>query len=660
MIVKMAKVEILGLKDIFMEVVDCIHDVGTLHIEDLSSELEPLDEKRVSKMEMDPEFAEQLSALSGLKDRLGNLIQELKLNQMDVATEEIEKYYCDIWSDNINNMVIEVESTLGEAEGATKGLIEQKQELGAELSHLEKYAPIVEKIQPLAARVEKVESMASIALIVERKYRNILSYLSDEIERITHGESQLIAEDVDEESTAAIVLFSQRFNREVHDFLAVENVNQVRLPSDLARKPVDEAMAEIEARIAAIPAEMENINRKLDAIARKYSARILAARNATVDRLALMEAVPKFLQTEDVFVVVGWLPAEDLGEMKDVLDEHFGDKVTMSLLEVKEEDIEETPVALKHGAFVRYFQAIYMLSKYPRYGTIDPTVVFAIFFPIFLGIMVGDIGYGIIIAIGGWLIHKKLGKKHPLANMAGYMLTVGGIWTVFFGCLYFELFGDLLEKAFHAWHIHLPLLGSAESVWQFPINRLEAFVFMLFAVCAVGLIHLSIGLIIGIINGIREHDTKHIIEKTGTLVVLCGLPVILASFRYIPEFFAIVGAVMMVSGIIAAGYGAGMGGLVESVVGVGNILSYARLLAIGLASVILAEVANDLCREMWGGFFGIVIGIFLAIVLHILNIVIAAFSPSIHALRLHLVEFFTKFFEPATNRYEPFKKSGGE
>ena len=94
--------------------------------------------------------------------------------------------------------------------------------------------------------------------------------------------------------------------------------------------------------------------------------------------------------------------------------------------------------------------------------------------------------------------------------------------------------------------------------------------------------------------------------------------------------------------------------------GAGNILSYSRLIAIGLASVIMAEVANDLAGQMWGGVFGITMGLLIAIILHSLNIVIACFSPSIHSLRLHLVESFGKFFEPAKYKYEPFKKTGGE
>jgi V/A-type H+/Na+-transporting ATPase subunit I len=85
---------------------------------------------------------------------------------------------------------------------------------------------------------------------------------------------------------------------------------------------------------------------------------------------------------------------------------------------------------------------------------------------------------------------------------------------------------------------------------------------------------------------------------------------------------------------------------------VGNILSYARLMAIGMASVILAMVAN----RLGGAFEFAIIGIIVAILLHALNILLAMFSPSIHAMRLHIVEFFSKFYEGGGMAYKPFKK----
>ncbi|MBN2169565.1 MAG: hypothetical protein JW738_10000, partial [Actinobacteria bacterium] len=656
-------VEILGLKDDAMEAIDTIQDQGTLHIEDLSERVSEMGRKRISPMEIDPKFMEREQKLNQLRTRVGDRIRDLGTDTGTLPVPEIHAEYKNIWSEDVDYMISKIEKLLHEVDRETRDPIEHKEDLTVELSRLEKYAPIMRKIQPLADQVTEMSNMASIALVIERKYKAILHYLNEEIGKITDGESEVVSSDVDEESTAALIVFNRTYLKAVHDFLAVQDVNQVRLPSDLAKKPIDEAVNEVKARIAEIPGEIEKIEEQLKALTGKYSIKLVAARNAIQDKLGAMDAMPNFAQTDQIFIISGWLPEPSVEAMEKALNQQFGDRVMMSITDIREEeDSEDAPVMLKNNSFVRYFEAIYMLSKYPRYGTVDPTIIFAVFFPIFFGLMVGDIGYGLVLMALGWFAHRKWCDK-PMVNMIGYILTVGGFWTIIFGVLYFELFGDLLEQAFHAWHIHLPLWTSGNGMFMFPINRLETFKFMMGASIAIGLIHMGIGLIFGIVNGIREKNRGHVMEKAGLLSALTGIVVALSTmaFRSLPGTLVIgIGVAMAIVGIIVATIGGKMGGFVESIVAVGNLFSYFRLAAIGLASAIMALVANDLSRKMWGNALGIIIAIFIAVLFHTLFIVIAAFSPSIHALRLHLVESFGKFFEPAKFRYEPFKKTGGE
>ena len=668
MIERMAKVEILGLKDVALDAVDVIHDLGTLHIEDLTERIGLMEGKRVSRMEMDPKFADHEATLNSLRDKVGDMVRELKPTMEGISREDVRREYDAVWSDDVETMVSRIEKMLSEVERSTRDPVEKKADLMVELSRLEKYAPIMAKVQPLTERVSRMKDMASIALIIERKYKAILNYLNEEISKITGGECEVVSSDVDEESTAALVVFNRHYLKQVHEFLDVQDVNQVRLPSDLARKPIDEAMAEVRVRISEIPQELERIDLHLSDVTEKYSMKLLAARNAIHDRLETLEAVPKFGQTEQVFIISGWLPEDDVEPMEKRLAEEFGNKVILSVIDIREEhEEEETPVELKNSPFVRYFEVIYMLSKYPKYGTVDPTIIFAVFFPFLFGLMVGDMGYGLVIMVLGWLVHRKW-KEKPLANMAGYIMTIGGAWAIFFGALYFEFFGDWLARwagimnaegeITHYW------IGNSNTIIRYPLDRLEGFTLMFGIVIVIGFVHMGIGLILGIVNGVREKNRKHVLEKAGLLAVLTGVMLILAKFAFSswwPMLAVVAGIALAVGGTAAAGIGGGMGGVVEAIVGAGNLFSYVRLLAIGLASVIMANVANSLSRQMGGsGAIGIVVGVIVFILLHALNIVIGVFSPSIHALRLHLVESFGKFFEPAKYKYEPFKKTGGE
>ena len=667
MIEKMAKVEILGLKDIALDAIDVIHDLGTLHIEDLTERISTMETKRVTRMEMDPKFADHEATLNNLRAKVGDMIRELQPDVETMAQEDIATEYKALWSENVEVMISRIEKMLREVETDTRDTVERKADLLVELSRLEKYAPIMAKVQPLAERVARMQDMASIALIIERKYKAILNYLNEEISKITNGECEIISSDVDDESTAALIVFNRRFLKQVHEFLAVQDVNQVRLPSDLAKKPIDEAVGEVRARIALIPGEVDAIDQKLGAVTGKYSVKLIAGRNAIHDRLEAMDAVPKFAQTDQVFIISGWLPEQYVEPMDKALTDKFGNKVILTVVDIREEhESEETPVALHNNPFTRYFEVLYMLSKYPRYGTVDPTIVFAFFFPILFGMMVGDIGYGIIIMVAGWIVHKKFASK-PMINMIGFVLTVGGAWTIFFGIIYLEFFGDwlynwlgLLNKQ---GELEKYIVGTKESIFKWPLDRIEGFTFMLAVCLIIGWIHMGIGLIIGMVNGKREGNYKHAMEKGGLFAVLTGAMMIIAKFGmdWWPMWLAYVGVLLVVGGIVLSGIGAGFGGVIEGVVGMGNLFSYARLIAIGLASVIMANVANQILREPpMSGFGGIIIGILMFILLQALNIVIGVFSPSIHSLRLHLVESFGKFFEPAKVRYEPFKKTGGE
>lgn len=224
------------------------------------------------------------------------------------------------------------------------------------------------------------------------------------------------------------------------------------------------------------------------------------------------------------------------------------------------------------------------------------------------------------------------------------IMIICSIPTIFFGYLYGEFFGDFGEMM--GWIEPVTFLGIT---W----NRVEAMIPFLIFTIVIGVIHVFLGLGIGVIDAVYLKSRKHLFEKAGMIGVLTGIILLLlVMIGVLPEFILIPALIVLVGSLPFLLYGGGIRGGIEVMGTVGNILSYARIMAIGMASVILAMVANEL-----GGAVGVLaVGVIIAVLLHTLNVILAMFSPTIHSMRLHIVEFYSKFYEGGGELYQPFGK----
>jgi V/A-type H+-transporting ATPase subunit I len=166
----------------------------------------------------------------------------------------------------------------------------------------------------------------------------------------------------------------------------------------------------------------------------------------------------------------------------------------------------------------------------------------------------------------------------------------------------------------------------------------------------IGATHVALGLFFGMINARQVLDRHAFCERLGQLLCLAGAALAAAALVGVGSPLLAAAGVCLLSGVAVLLFGAGLVALIEVLSLVSNILSYSRLMALGVASVTLAMVANRLFVQLDRGLAGLL----AAAMLHALNILIAMFSPTIHTLRLHYVEFFTKFYRPGGKSYIPF------
>jgi V/A-type H+-transporting ATPase subunit I len=671
MLLTMSKVEIVGVKTLFFQVLETLQDLGTLHLEDITKKRGPRYADLIP-MEMDPALEEERNLLQNLAMRNNAILAELAPPKERVSKGVLDEKYRSFQGKTLG----EISAMVEEEESATKELITYKNELEVEMSRLSKYEPIIKKVYPLASKVTTTEQYTSIALLIEERYKQVLDYIEQELERITGGQCDVFSARVDENTHAAILVFHKRFSEQVHNFLATENVNQVRLPTELADKPYDEALKEIETRYKEIPPKLKKVKDDLEDISNKWYATLVALKDYLADRVESLNAIPKFGQSGHVFVITGWMPSDQVEETRKLLEEKYEGKIELTEEMPTHAEMEEAPSAMQNPTAVKPFEFIYLLIKPPKYGHTDPTFLVAIFFPLLFGFMLGDMGYGLVLMGAVWLmkrIIKKRESKSMFLSLFANVMLISAISSFVFGILYFEFFGDLLIRLFNMYQpgtteprvVWVWGYTSNGKPWGWPLERIaqaneNIFGILLIVVICIGALHMGASLTIGLIDGIRHHDRKHAFEKAGFLLFIIGLVFIgLGIWAFAKNVLMPLGAVMAVVGIGFAAYGGGFGGGLEAALTFGNLLSYARLYGIGLASVILAEVANELGAQFGGGFM-IILGVIVAGALHTLNIALGVLSPSIQSLRLNLVESFTKFYQETDVVYKPFKRSGGE
>jgi V/A-type H+-transporting ATPase subunit I len=641
----MTKVQVIGPKSIFYKTVGLLHQLGVLHIEDMSKKV-ALSDLTLRQMSIDESSERTKNDLENLLIRVNGILSTI---EPEAKKEEVERaeaaYYREYSREDSEELVITVDELIKELEVKVRGLASRKAQLEMELSSMGKYQTIVEKVAPLAKQMIALEGFDTIAFVVERKYKKIIDLVHGELGRLTHNQFEIVAADVDEETTAALAIFNKKYSKQVHSFLD-DNVTTVRLPESLADLPFDEALERIKERQVELSKEIAEVKQQLTEVSNKWYVKLQAIAFVLRDRIDELAAVTQFAQTDYTFVITGWLPKKQLSETEQVVKDEFGKRVVITELPLTHEELEEAPIVYENPSWAKPFEVVMRLMQPPRYGTVDPTPFLAIFFPAFFGIILGDIGYGLVIlAIAFWARCKFV--KRPIIQAISSIFIMAGISTVVFGAIYGEFFGDLPHTLHLVRPIYLPFWP-----YKLPYERTESEYMMglLFVCLGVGFVHIVLGLILGIVNALREKSKRHAFEKVGMIVVLLSLIVIIMSVVAKFPVLKIPGALFIIIGIVLLLYGAGFLGFMEIFGVIGNVFSYARLMALGLAGAILAVVANELA-----GALGIALGALIALLLHTINIAVGAFSPSIHSIRLNIIEFFNKFYEPGGKEYRPFR-----
>jgi len=641
----MRRVRVVAAKDYSDQTLKTLHRAGVLHVEE-SAELEPVDREAIEH-----ERRRVTGLLADIEDVLAFAPKEGRVS----VSEDIEVIYT---------------RPLDEIEGETGALCTKLSKMNQQAVKLSREA---RELAVLKSYLGAVEQHAEINLADLSFSGNYLFSRVFVLPSETHEATYTRIERhlLDSTTTAMedetfIYIIARVEDQEVIEAAVKDGggrvlpVPQENLTPKEYLKVADSEASRIERELAGINTEIENKTREnLEQLV--FLREALLAEN---DRLAALE---KACEAKYVTLVEGWIPESNvetaITDLKEAVGYVFIDTRTP-------EQAEQPPTKLRNPGGFKPFQVIVNLFGIPRYREWDPTPVIAYSFAFFFGIMLGDVVYAIcLILLARFALHRLVEDPETEGfKLFQRLLYISGAVAVVTGILTGTYLGDFFNKFFHV--ENLALSSTIQGVY------LDAMSFIVISL-VIGLIHVNLGHTLMLIRGIKERQRHIVMGRLGLFILeIAGVPWVmhfigadilpLAQETYSLLLYIMgVGIAFIIVGSLME-KGAFLGSIfwIFDITGIlGDVMSYARLAGVGLATYYLAYCFNLMSTLIAGmlpaGIIRLTLGTLIAIVIllfgHVLNLVLSSITCFVHSLRLCFVEFLFKFYEGGGREYSPFR-----
>ena len=651
----MKKVSLIVHQTYLDKVIKKLHQASLMEIIDISKEDSEIF-KDLEKSSMHPDaglcanyelrLTRLIDILKGLKTKSGGIksllnpkVFEKKIVE-DLSIEELFSY--------VEGTLIEIEKKILDGEKNILEFDEKIEQISNEINSLNYLKSYNIKISDIG--------ISEYVIIKAGKTAN-LQFLENEVNKLDKATIFSKKLGTKKEIEWSVVLVAHISELEKIEKICREHLTEFELSKN--NYTPFEALKSKKIEKNNIIKEKNQIKNKLVKFSNQQLDELLALREQIKLEKMRREIPKNFSKTDATFLIKGWILEKD-EEKLDSLVKNVSDDHIISSFEKPSVNPDKPPTHIELPKWAGSFKTLLELFAIPKYNEINPSIIMGIFFILFFGIMLGDMGYGLIILFLSLFAYFKFKKFNTMIKDWAFLGFWIGLTTVFVGFLTNSFFGDLfsrfiLNNPSQALY-NLTLFGI-----NFPVEPIRDPLTILMVALILGLIHLNTGIILAIYQCYKNNEIKNLFTKhfSWILLQIGGGGLIGDLLLHIWTLGSIVFylfIIFVVIGIILLLLDAGPLGLFDVTGFIGDWLSYARLLALGLGTTgmalafnVVAQIIPDMIP-----FIGFILVPIILVVTHIANLGIQALGAGVHSLRLQYVEFFNRFYEGGGKKFKPF------
>ncbi|MHC1566395.1 MAG: V-type ATP synthase subunit I [Candidatus Syntropharchaeia archaeon] len=631
---RMKKIRVIAIDESKEDVIKRLHELGAVQIVDYKDMDELLDPHPHDPLIR--KISSQISSINRILDFFGLVDPEESESILKLILKPSPPKKIKMKEIRGIELIEKVENLIDTIEKELKDPEKKYNEITGEISELKSIKTSVERIKSLEIDLGWIGEGDFLSVFVGISLVENLGDIRRILDDITDGVYYLGMGEGEDEIPIVIACLLSDSDR-VLVRIRRAGFERIELP-DLEGRP-SEVIDKIDKRILELDEEKKRVESDIIGLSKKWRDQLKVYREFLKIEHERIDIRTKFGKTEKIFFLEGWVPAKKSEEVRKEIECVCNGLSIIKTKEPDEEEKEKVPVLLENPKFFKSFELLTRLYGLPKYTGVDPTVLLVPSFLLFFGIMLTDAMYGIIaLALGLMLL--RAGKYDNLLKDFGIILSSAGVSTMAIGALTGGWFGNL--------GIEYLGIDALKSVVLFdPLKDVTVFLLL---TLFIGLLHLNVGIVTGIVDNVKKNGFKEIFKGNSWFIVIQpGIIFFYLGFKEIGVSLIILSLLLLLINHKAMF-------LFQITGSLGDLLSYARLMALGLCTSGIAMTFNVLAKMTLAiGMLGYLLAPLVFVGGHLLNWGINSLGAFVHGIRLHYVEFFSKFYEGGGDMFTPFK-----